>query len=266
MTRTDISLLEEQWDRHAAVYDLVYGESERGRLELELQFLVFAFESLARRPIRDILDLTAGTGLQSVALAGLGYSVTAADVSSAMLARCEARAAEAEVGLANLVHRSVTEIDDENRYDACLSCFFGLNHILADDELAAVFAGVQRALRPGGLFVFDMLNLLEDVLVSSPRSERSGVRDSVRYRSVMESRYDTWSSLLHFSERTEVVDVRGNKRNVYVEFTHRGWTRREILALLERAGFEDIREFRGYEDRGQSTEERVFKLVYACRK
>lgn len=266
MTRTNISLLEEQWDRHAAVYDLVYGESERGRLELELQFLEFAFESLARRPIREILDLTAGTGLQSVALARLGYSVTASDLSSAMLARCGERAATAGIDLAGLVHRPATGIDEQGRYDACLSCFFGLSHLLAEEEITAVFEGTRRALRSGGLFVFDVINLLEDALINSPRSERAGVRDGVRYRSVMESRYDSWSSLLHFSEQTEVVDVRGNKRTVRAEFTYRGWSRGELLALLDRAGFEDVREFRGYEDRGQSTEERVFKMVYACRK
>lgn len=266
MTRTHISELKEQWDRHAAVYDLIYGVSERGRLELELGFLEYAFESLARRPVEEVLDLTAGTGLQAVGLARLGYRVTASDLSAAMLKRCETRAAAAGVELAGTIHRSATEIDDENRYDACMSCFFGLSHVLGEDEMTRVFDGVMRALKPGGLFVFDSINLLEDALISSPRSERSGVRDGVRFRSVMESRYDTWQNLLHFSEETEVVDVHGNKRTVRAEFTHRGWSRAELTALLDRAGFEDVRIFRGYEDRGESTDDRVFKLVFACRK
>jgi len=266
LTPTDLNHLEQQWDRHAAVYDLIYGVSEQGRLEVELGFLDYAFDSLARRPIEDILDLTAGTGLQAVALAGRGYSVTASDLSTEMLASCRGRAASAGVTLAGTVHRPVTEIDELSSFDACLSCFFGLNHVLTEKELSKVYEGVWRALRPGGLFVFDSINLLEDALIASPRSERSGVRDGVRFRSVMESNYDTWQSLLYFSEETEVVDVRGNKRTVHVEFTHRGWSRKEITALLERAGFDEINEYRGYEDRGESTEERVFNLVYACRK
>jgi len=266
LDRTDLSLLEEQWDRHAAVYDLIYGVSEQSRLEPELGFLDYAFEALARRPINDILDLTAGTGLQAVALARQGYSVTASDLSAAMLARCRSRAAAAGVDLADTVHRSATEIDEENSHDVCLSCFFGLSHLLGEDEMSRAFAGVRRALRPGGLFVFDLINLLEDALTSSPRSERSGVRDGVRFRSVMESRYDTWLNLLHFSEETEVVDVRGNKRRSHAEFTYRGWSRGKIVSLLDRAGFEEISTFRGYEDRGESTDDRVFKTVYACRK
>jgi 2-polyprenyl-3-methyl-5-hydroxy-6-metoxy-1,4-benzoquinol methylase len=266
LTRTDISLLEEQWDRHAAVYDLVYGETERGRLELELRFLEFAFDSLARRPIVDVLDLTAGTGLQAVALAGLGYKVTASDISAEMLARCSKRATAADVELAGIVHRPATQIDEREQFDACVSCFFGLSHVLTESEMDHVFTGAHRALRPGGLLIFDTINLLEDALIASPRSERSGVRDSVRFRSVMESRYDTWSSLVHFSEQTEVVDVHGNKQRHRAEFTVRGWARSEIRQLLAAAGFQDIRQFRGYDDQGRSDDERVFKLVFACRK
>jgi SAM-dependent methyltransferase len=266
LTPTDLPDLEEQWDRHALVYDLVYGETEHERAEQELRFMEHAFDELARRPIRDVLDLTAGTGLQAVALARQGLRVTAADISAAMLERCRARAAAAGVTLAGLVRRSAIDTDEVERFDACVSCFFGLSHLVTEDQLGRVFAAAHRALRSGGLLVFDLINLLEDALLSAPRSERAGVRDGVRFRSVMESRYDTWSSLLHFSEQTEVANARGEKRTVRAEFTYRGWSRSEVLALLERAGFEHARAFRGYEDLGRGAEERVFKLVFACRK
>ena len=201
-----------------------------------------------------------------MALARQGYAVSAADLSGAMLARCEERAAAAGVELDALICRTATDTDEAERYDACISCFFGLSHLLDETEIERVFAAVHRALRPGGLFVFDTINLLEDSLISAPRSERSGVRDGVRFRSVMESKYDTWSSLVHFSEQTEVVDVHGKKQTTRAEFTIRGWSRHEILELLDRTGFDDVREFRGYEDRGEASEERVFKLVFACRK
>ena len=41
-------------------------------------------------------------------------------------------------------------------FDAALSTFDSLNHILSLKELTAVFCNVRRALRPGGLFFFDV--------------------------------------------------------------------------------------------------------------
>jgi SAM-dependent methyltransferase len=44
----------------------------------------------------------------------------------------------------------------DGRFDAVLSTFDSLNHILTLQDLRRVFSGVRDALRPGGLFVFDM--------------------------------------------------------------------------------------------------------------
>jgi len=261
-----IERLRRQWDRHAESYDLVYGGSESQRVRDEIGFLEFAFENLARRPIVEILDLTAGTGAQSIELTRRGFRVTAADLSGRMLARCEERAGRAGLRLEGLLRRAADETAETNRYDAVISCFFGLCHLLRTGELERVFAAAHRALKPGGLLIFDMINLLEDALGATPRSERSGVRDGVRFRSVMDSSYDSWSSLVRFSEETEVVDARGNKQTTRVEFTYRGYTRGEILAALGSLDWGEVLGFRGYGDRGSSEDDRVFKMVFVCRK
>jgi SAM-dependent methyltransferase len=49
------------------------------------------------------------------------------------------------------------------RFQAALSTFDSLNHVIALEELAAVFQNVRRALSDGGLFLFD-LNLEEAYL------------------------------------------------------------------------------------------------------
>ena len=261
-----IEQLRREWNRHAETYDLVYGASEQRRIEEEIAFLDFAFENLARRPIEKILDLTAGTGAQSVELARRGYQVTAADISDRMLVRCEQRASKVGVSLAGLIRREASETSEVNHFDAVISCFFGLSHLLQTDDLERVIAAAHRALKPGGLLVFDMINLLEDALGATPSSERSGVRDGVRFRSVMESRYDSWSPLVNFSERTEVVDTHGNRTSTRVEFRYRGYNRAEILAALASHQWDEVRAFRGYGDFGQSTDDRVFRMVFACRR
>ncbi|HUT77479.1 MAG TPA: class I SAM-dependent methyltransferase [Polyangia bacterium] len=265
MPPTDFTSLEKEWDRHSAFYHLVYGDSEAQRTASELAFLRFAFERFAGRPVRDVLDLTAGTGAQALALAAAGYRMTAADISGAMLERCAERAATSGVGLVALKCRAAHETDEVEAFDACISCFFGLCHLLEETDLTAALTAARRALRPGGILIFDAINLLEDALVSETATRRSGISGGTRFRSAMESRYDTWNRLLHFSEEIEITDPHGDRTKERVEFTYRDWSRTELLRLLEPIGWSEVRAFRGWDDRGDSREERVFRTVLVCR-
>jgi SAM-dependent methyltransferase len=268
LTDDSLSKLRQEWDRHAVSYDLVYGTTERRRVEQERAFLEWAFDELAERPIHELLDLTAGTGLQTVELARAGFAVTAADLSEPMLERCRARAAAAGVVLAGTICRPVQATDEISAFDACISCFGSLNFVTHDSDLVHTFAAVHRALRPGGLFVFDLNNLLEDALSlsSRPTHERSGEWAGGRYHSVMSTCYDSWNALLSFTELTRIEHESGQVEPIEVTFTNRGYTRCETLHLLADAGFDDVRCFRGYTDRGASEDDRVYRLVFACLK
>jgi SAM-dependent methyltransferase len=266
LTDTDFSSLEKEWDRHSAFYHLVYDDSEAQRTASELAFLRFAFERFAGRPVRDILDLTAGTGAQALALAAAGYRLTAADISGAMLERCAERAANSGVGLVALKCRAAHETDEVAAFDACVSCFFGLCHLLEEAEFTATVTAARRALRPGGILVFDAINVLEDALVSEAATRRSGISGGTRFCSVMESRYDTWNRRLHFAEEIEITDPHGARTRERVEFTYRDWSKDELLRLLAPLGWSEVRAFRGFDDRGDSHEERVFRTVVVCRR
>lgn len=98
-----------------------------------------------------ILDLCCGTGQLTEALLRRGYAVTGIDGSEEMvrLARENAPAAEFIVGDA----RSFTL---PRTYDAAVSVFDSLNHVIALDEISSVFCNVRMALRKDGLFLFDI--------------------------------------------------------------------------------------------------------------
>jgi len=102
-------------------------------------------------PAGEVLELACGTGLWTHHLARLGGRVTAVDASAAMIARNRAR-----------VGGGVTYVEADlfawtppaHRFDVC---FFGywLSHV-PDDRLAAFWAMVATALRPGGrVFLVD---------------------------------------------------------------------------------------------------------------
>ena len=98
-----------------------------------------------------VLDVCCGSGHVTKELVARGYKVTGIDASAALIAR-----ARADLPDVDLRVQDARNIQLENRYQAALSTFDSLNHILCLDALRQVFTGVRRVLEPGGMFVFDM--------------------------------------------------------------------------------------------------------------
>jgi len=80
------------WDEDARVYDA--SPSHYPQRPQEQAAWAAALRRLLPEPPAAVLDIGAGTGFLSLLLAGLGYDVTAADMSTGMLGRLRAKAAD----------------------------------------------------------------------------------------------------------------------------------------------------------------------------
>src|SRR5579875_427800 len=103
------------------------------------------------RPGASILDLGCGDGRLTRALSERGYDMTGLDGSEAMLAFARERCPNIPYLLGDA---RGYELPD--RFDAVLSTFDALNHVLSGDELASVFRCTHAALKSGGYFAFDL--------------------------------------------------------------------------------------------------------------
>ena len=104
----------------------------------------------------EILDLGCGPGLYAEKLARLGHKVTGMDfsVNSINYARKSAGRNKLDI---TYVEQDYLTLDEENRYDLVMMIFtdFGVLH---PEERERLLANVRRALKPGGRFLFDVLN------------------------------------------------------------------------------------------------------------
>ena len=98
-----------------------------------------------------ILDLCCGTGQLAHALSERGYVVSGIDGSEKML-----RFARKNAPSTRFILSDARTFKLPDTFDAVVSMFDSLNHIMTLNELMIVFRNVYNCLKDGGLFLFDM--------------------------------------------------------------------------------------------------------------
>ena len=98
-----------------------------------------------------VLDVCCGSGHVTAELVRRGYRVTGVDSSAALVDIARKQLPEVDLHVQDVRHLELT-----GPFDAALSTFDSLNHILNLEDLHAVFSGIHATLASGGLFVFDM--------------------------------------------------------------------------------------------------------------
>lgn len=122
-----------------------------------------------------VLELGAGSGRVTQALAERGFTVTGVDLSSAMLARAEARrkALPPEVGgRIELRRGDMTALDLKRTFDLVICPFFTLAHVPAGTAWKNAFATAARHLTGGGLAAFHLprLEIMRNLPPPNPKA------------------------------------------------------------------------------------------------
>jgi SAM-dependent methyltransferase len=156
----------------AAFYDVVTGADARLLGDIEVYAGMVPEGG-------SVLELGAGSGRVALALAELGRSVVGVDLSPAMLAKAQARLAQAPPQVAGRLEfrrGDMTALDLKRRFDAVICPYFTLAHLPAGAAWRNTFAVAARHLEPGGLAAFH-LPLLEIMRLPGPANPDHPVMD-----------------------------------------------------------------------------------------
>ena len=108
------------------------------------------------RPIMEILDLGCGPGIYSEKLALKGHQVTGIDFSGNSIAYANDHAIEKNLDIKYLC-QSYLDLNFENCFDLVFIIYTDLG-VLIPKERAQLLENIHKALKPGGIFVFDVIN------------------------------------------------------------------------------------------------------------
>lgn len=207
---------------------------------------------LRGRDVKRVLDASCGPGTQSIALAQLGYHVTAADPSQGMLDRARRHAEEHEVAdkiafvqsdFANLV-RSVSQDD----FDAVLTKGNAFPHLITDAAIEEALKNFHRLLRPGGTVIIGFQDF-EPFVEDQPRFFPGRVHDPELEQDPQVITFDIWDwddgPPLTVTVNSFIVSGRGDTyRAVRRPVVYRALTAVEAQVALLEANFVDIKNIR----------------------
>jgi SAM-dependent methyltransferase len=218
----------------ARVYDAIFSDVEYDdwcAFTLDQLSADWAGERLEPSQVR-VLDLACGTGASTVPYVGCGFDVTGVDASADMLEVARAKLPEVA-----FVRQNFLELDLAWHFHLVTCVFDSLNNLTEPRDLERTFERVFAHLEVGGWFVFDCNTRLgvRD-LWDDGRFEGEVITDDGSVRFVWEHEFledrqlgqvtaRCWGEGFSFSE-------------VHLE---RGYDPGELSAMLERAGFAEVR-------------------------
>jgi SAM-dependent methyltransferase len=229
---------------NAAYYEQTY---RRRRADVEL------YLSMAERFGGPVLELGAGTGRVSRALASAGFEVVGVDASEAMIDEAErkrAKMSRRDRDRLSFVLGDLFEARIGRRFPLVISPFNVFMHVYDRRELGLALETVRSHLAPGGHFVFDVLVPDSAALARNP--ERLYRSHDVklppegalhRYRERFE--YDPVTQVQTVTMYFEPVDT--SRPPVTQTLTHRQWFPAELEAAMHYEGLDVVERYGDFE-------------------
>lgn len=136
-------------------YAEAYAKAGQGRFSLLLVPWVSTVLERHGSGVRTLADVACGGGEFAVAMARQGLQMTGIDQSPEMLALARAAADRSGVHV-DWLEQDMRDLRLPHPVDAATCLYDSLNYLVDEGELRRAMGAVAAALRPGGLFLFDM--------------------------------------------------------------------------------------------------------------
>lgn len=136
-------------------YAEAYVKAGQGRWSLQLVPWVTRVFELHGAHAASLVDVACGSGEFALAMAQRGFRVTGVDQSPEMLAMARRSAQEKGYDV-TFLEQDMRRLELAAPVDAATCVYDSLNYLITDADLRLTLTAIAAALRPGGLFLFDM--------------------------------------------------------------------------------------------------------------
>lgn len=195
------------------------------------------WRTLKLKPGARVLDLACGTGRHSVLLARRGAFVVGVDKTEVYLAEARRNAR----GLANCLFArgDMRRLPFKGEFDAVMNIWTSFGYFAKYSDDIKALKGVQRSLKPGGLFLIDLLDF---AWVKKHGQTR-------RWDRRADGAYLLQDACWFEGRDPKIVNawiiLRPGKPELRSRFVVRGYDKARLYAALRRAGLEPMKSWHG---------------------
>ena len=207
-----------------AVEPVLFSRRRRSDAPVEVENII---SMLGIRPGAAVLDLGCGVGRHSLELARRGFHVTGVDRTRAYLNKAAHQAKAAGLRV-ELVQEDMRTFCRPDAFEAAVSLFTSFGHFEDPDEDRHVAMNVYRSLKPGGVFLLEMMG--KEILARSFQERTWQEEDGVLLLEERKVRMG-WSWIEH-----RWIIVTGNNRTE-LRLSHRLYSGAELTSLLAGCDF-----------------------------
>ena len=196
-------------------------------------YLIELLQANGVLPEQAVFDCACGTGEITLRLHRAGYRMTGADVSARMLEIAQKKARKAGAKIA-FVQQELQELNVHKPVCAITCACDGVNYLLSKEDVLAFFSGANRALKDGGLLLFDVSSAykLEHILGGQTFGE-----DEPECTYLWQNCFDPESRLLEMRLAFFTPDGKGAYKRFDERHVQRAHTQEELTEQLKRTGF-----------------------------
>ncbi|MBQ7039136.1 MAG: class I SAM-dependent methyltransferase [Clostridia bacterium] len=231
----------------AEVYDAL---TEDVTYEKTVEYLEQIFKKHYDKKPKLMLELACGTGSITKLLSEKGYDMIGVDLSEEMLNVAREKCDEGVL----LLNQDMTEFELYGTVDVIMCLLDSVNYITEPEKLQKMFRLAENYLEYGGLFVFDINSSykLKNVI-----AENTFIRETENIYSVWENEQEP--PFVNFILNFFVENTDGSYERFYEEHTERIYEQDEIVSMLKKAGFENIKVYSENSfDAPDNTTERIY--------
>lgn len=231
-----------------------YNPASPAAVDMAPSEAAFVLRQLRLKKGAALLDLCCGPGRHAVEFAKKGLAVTGFDFSREYLEEARARAEEKKVSL-RLIRGDMRRLKFDGEFDAAVNLFTSFGYFQKFSDDLKTLKGAARALKPGGLFMLDIISGDYVRKNFTPRPWHD-LGDHYHLEEVELNRdgaFNTWTKIYKRGGRTQ-------KKSFFTRL----YDRRRISAALRTAGLEPLKFWGGFSGLPLSPERN--RLIVLARK
>jgi len=249
-----MSLKEYNYSKFADIYD---------RLEVNENVKSFnpILEKLLKKfNVKKVVDMTCGTGEQSIYLHKKGYDLSAYDYNKDMI-----RVAKKKYPKINFKQGDIRKTN-YGKFDAVISIFNSIGH-LSKADFERALKNISNNLKERGIYIFDIFNL--DFMKNNFRTyefiDHAQEIDNFKFVRFNKNTLDKNRGIMHINQNTIIQENLKPIKRIKESWDMQIYSSKELNDILKRNGFEIIN-FLDMEGNKFNKDKSLFILTIARRK